>query len=113
MIRLRVWANTNPMGWLGHEAGQYFFEYDNQWLNAGHAHVLAPQFRLQSEPHVGESVKTFFANLLPEGAALQEILSAKHMRHSNTLEIIGQLGQELPGVLSGRAQGNEPSGQQQ
>ena len=32
MIRLRVWANARPMGWFGHEAGEFFFEYDPQWL---------------------------------------------------------------------------------
>lgn len=113
MIRLRVWANDLPMGWFGHEAGQYFFQYDADWLNSEHAYVLAPQFVLRTEPHLGEPVKTFFANLLPEGVALQEILSAIHMRDASTFEIIGQLGGELPGVLSVRAQGNLPSGKQQ
>ena len=27
MIRLRVWANVHPMGWFGHAAGDFFFEY--------------------------------------------------------------------------------------
>lgn len=113
MIRLRVWANDLPMGWFGHEAGQYFFQYDADWLGAEHAYVLAPQFGLRPEPHLGEPVKTFFANLLPEGAALEEILSAMHMRNASTFEIIGQLGEELPGVLSVRAEGNVPTGRQQ
>ena len=62
---------------------------------------------------MGEPVKIFFANLLPEGAALEEILSAIHMRDASPFEIIGQLGEELPGVLSVRAEGNVPSGLQQ
>jgi len=113
MIRLRVWANKLPMGWFGHEAGQYFFQYDTDWLNSAKAYELAPQFRLRPDPYLGESVKTFFANLLPEGAALAEILSAIHMRDASPFEIIGQMGEELPGVLSVRAEGNEPSGLQQ
>jgi len=113
MIRLQVWANELPMGWFGHEAGQYFFQYHDDWLNSGHAYVLAPQFVLRPEPHWGESVKIFFANLLPEGAALEEILSAIRMRDANPFEVIGQLGEELPGVLSVRAQGKLPSGRQQ
>jgi len=48
MIRLRVWANELPMGWFRHEAGQYFFQYDEDWLNSGHAYALAPQFVLRS-----------------------------------------------------------------
>lgn len=113
MIRLRVWANAQPMGWFGHEAGQYFFQYDGGWLSSATAYVLAPQFALQPEPHVGEPVKIFFANLLPEGVALDEILSAKHMRNASPFEIIGQLGEELPGVLSVRSEGREPTGQLQ
>jgi serine/threonine-protein kinase HipA len=113
MIRLRVWANELPMGWFGHKAGEYFFQYDAEWLKSAHAYVLAPQFALQPEPHLGEPVKIFFANLLPEGAALEEILSALHMRNASTFEIIGQLGEELPGVLSVRAEGKVPFGTQQ
>ena len=113
MIQLRVWANNEPMGWFGHEAGQYFFQYDPTWLNRAQAFVLAPQFALQAEKHRGEPVKIFFANLLPEGVALEEILSAKQMRNASPFEIIGQLGEELPGVPSVRAEGAEPPGQLQ
>lgn len=113
MIRLRLWANDSPMGWLGHEAGRYFFQYDPSWLGSANAHVLAPQFDLRPEPHWGEPVKIFFANLLPEGAALEEILAALQMRNASPFEIIGRLGEELPGVLSVRAEGHLPSGQYQ
>lgn len=113
MIRLRVWASQLPMGWFGHQAGQYFFQYDANWLNSAQAYVLAPQFPLRIEPHIGESIKTFFANLLPEGAVLGEILSAIHMRDASPIEIIGRMGEELPGVLSVRAEGNLPCGPQQ
>ena len=61
--------------------------------------------------HSGSIFSTKFV-LLPEGAALEEILSAIHMRDASTFEIIGQLGEELPGVLSVRAEGNGPSEQQ-
>lgn len=110
MIQLRVWANGQPMGWFGHEAEQYVFQYDASWLASSQAYVLAPQFALQTQKHVGEFVKIFFANLLPEGIALDEILSAKHMRNASPFEIIGQLGEELPGVLSVRSQSSAPQG---
>lgn len=113
MIKLRVWANASPMGWFGHAAGQYFFQYDEQWLKDAHAFALAPQFGLRSEPYSGEVIKTFFANLLPEGAPLEEILSAIHMRNATPFEIIGRLGAELPGVLSVLPEGQVPSAQQQ
>lgn len=108
MIRFRVWANTDPMGWFGHEAAQYFFQYDAQWLSDASAFVLAPQFALREEPYRGELVKIFFANLLPEGVPLDEILNAMALRDANTFEMIGTLGADLPGVLSVLPEGREP-----
>lgn len=113
MIRLRVWVNARPMGWFGHEAGQYFFQYDEQWLADAKCFVLAPQFGLRQEPYVGHDVRAFFANLLPEGRALEEILSAIYLRGANVLEIIGQLGGELPGALSVLPEGKKPNAELQ
>lgn len=100
MIRLRVWASLRPMGWFGHAGGEYFFEYDTQWLPMPAAYVLAPQFPLQSGQFTGSTVRSFFENLLPEGTALEDVLNTLTLRNPNTLELLGQLGQDLPGVLS-------------
>lgn len=113
MIRLRVWANARPMGWLGHEGGVYFFQYDAQWLEQDGGFVLAPGFSLRAEPYTGEGVRTFFANLLPEGAALDDILNAIQSRDASPFEMVGRLGAELPGVLSVLPEGQAPRIEQQ
>lgn len=100
MIRLRVWANVRPKGWFGHEAGEYFFEYDAQWLEQPGAYVLAPQFTLVGTRFTGPLVRNFFENLLPEGAALDDVIAALALRDPSPFELLGQLGKELPGVLS-------------
>lgn len=100
MIRLRVWANARPMGWFGHEAGEFFFEYDPQWLGQPGGYVLAPQFALGPERFKGVLVRNFFENLLPEGQVLEDVLAAIHLRNASPLDVLGALGQELPGVLS-------------
>ena len=100
MIRLRIWANARPLGWFGHAAGEYFFEYDPQWLEQPGRYVLAPQFPLRTEPFTGNAVRVFFENLLPEGEALDDIVSAIHLRGASSFELLGRLGAELPGVLS-------------
>ncbi|WP_396433368.1 HipA domain-containing protein [Limnohabitans sp.] len=112
MIRLRVWANAQPVGWLGHEAAQYFFQYDVQWVQDEAAFPLAPQFELRTEPFRGDAVKTFFANLLPEGTPLDEVLSQMPIRNANTFELMGELGAELPGVLSVLPEAQAPDTQQ-
>ena len=100
MIRLRVWANVRPMGWFGHEAGEFFFEYDPQWLSQTGGYVLAPQFALTAQRYTGVLVKTFFENLLPEGEALEDVTAAIELRDASAFDLLGRLGQELPGVLS-------------
>ena len=99
MIRLRVWANARPMGWFGHAAGDFFFEYDAQWLAQPGGYPLAPQFALQAGAFTGHLVRSFFENLLPEGSALADVLAALALRNASMLDLLGCLGQDLPGVL--------------
>lgn len=113
MIRLRVWANVRPMGWFGHAAGDYFFEYDPQWLAQPGGYVLAPQFPLSAEQFTGQAVRSFFENLLPEGTALDDIVSAIHLRGASSFELLGRLGEELAGVLSLLSEGTQPTPLQQ
>ena len=113
MIRLRVWANVRPMGWFGHAASDYFFEYDLQWIEQPGGYVLAPQFPLRKERFAGPAVRTFFENLLPEGEALDDIVSAIHLRGASSFEVLGRLGAELPGVLSLLPEADRPDSQQE
>ena len=100
MIRLRVWANARPMGWFGHEGAAFFFEYDEQWLILPGAFVLAPQFPLAPGPYTGVLVRNFFENLLPESEALEDVVSALHLRSASYFDVLGRLGTEVAGVLS-------------
>ena len=100
MIRLRVWANARPMGWFGHEAGEFFFEYDPQWLAQPGGYVLAPQFALSPQRFKGVLVRNFCDTLLPEGQVLEDVLAAIRLRDASPFDVLGALGRELPGVLS-------------
>lgn len=100
MIQFRVWANARPMGWFGHAQAEFFFEYDAQWLSQPGAYVLAPQFALAPDRYSGPLVRSFFENLLPEGEAIDDVAAALHMRGASHFELLGRLGEELPGVIS-------------
>ena len=100
MITLRVWAEHRPMGSFGHASGTYFFQYDAQWLEQPGGYVLAPQFPLNAGRFTGDLVRSFFENLLPEGAALDDVIEALALRDPSTFDLLGELGKELPGVLS-------------
>lgn len=108
MIRLRVWANARPMGWLGHAGAEIFFEYDPEWLAQPGAFALAPQFALAAQRYTGPLVRHFFDNLLPEGEALADIMAALQLRHASRFDLLGRLGQELPGVLALLPEGEQP-----
>lgn len=109
MIRLRLWANARPMGWFGHAAGDYFFEYDGSWLAQSHAFVLAPQFALGPGRFTGALVRSFFENLLPEGAALDDVVQALTLRNPSSFELLARLGRDLPGVLSLLSEDEQPN----
>ena len=113
MIQFRVWANSRPMGWFGHAAAEFFFEYDAQWLTQPGAYGLAPQFALSAQRYTGALVRSFFENLLPEGDALEDVVSALHMRQASSFELLGKLGQELPGVIALLPEGDRPATAQQ
>ena len=112
MIRLRVWAAGRPIGWFGHAQAAYFFEYDPEWI-ADKGYVLAPQFPVVGQRYVGDQVKTFFENLLPEGDVLDDIISAIATRGASSFELLGRLGAELPGVLSLLPENEPPMARQE
>lgn len=112
MIRLRVWDTVRPMGWFGHAQAAYFFEYDPEWI-AEKGYVLAPQFPVVAQRYVGDQVKTFFENLLPEGEVLDDIISVIATRGASSFEVLGRLGAELPGVLSLLAEDEAPMSRQE
>jgi serine/threonine-protein kinase HipA len=100
------------MGWFGQAQAAYFFEYDPQWI-AEKGYVLAPQFPVVAQRYVGDQVKTFFENLLPEGEVLDDIISVIATRGASSFEVLGRLGAELPGVLSLLAEDEAPMSRQE
>jgi serine/threonine-protein kinase HipA len=100
------------MGWFGHAQAAYFFEYDPQWITEK-GYVLAPQFPVVAERYMGDQVKTFFENLLPEGEVLEDIISVIATRGASSFEVLGRLGAELPGVLSLLAEDEAPMSRQE
>jgi len=100
------------MGWFGHAQAAYFFQYDPEWITDG-GYVLAPQFPVVTQRYVGDQVKTFFENLLPEGDVLDDIISAIATRGASSFELLGRLGAELPGVLSLLPEDDHPMARQE
>lgn len=112
MSRLCVWVNTRPMGWFGFEAGQYFFEYDAQWLAWSGRFCLAPSFPLDTQHFEGALVKFFFQNLLPEGPILEAIAIEKQIALDNLFQLLAEIGRDCAGAISLLPEGQAPQQQQ-
>jgi len=112
MSRLKVFANQQPMGWFGFEAGDYIFEYDPGWQASTDNYPLSPAFPLSTSRYAGSSVKFFFKNLLPEGPVLEAIALEKGIALDNLLQFFAELGKDCPGVLSILPEGSVPSTEQ-
>jgi len=105
---LRVFANLRPMGAFGFEAGQFFFEYDAEWLALEPHYVLSPQFPLRAERFEGASVKFFFQNLLPEGSVLEAISHETGIELGNLFGLLAHLGRDCAGAISLLPEGQAP-----
>ena len=113
MNRLRVFANERAMGWFGFDTGQYFFEYDAQWLAYPERYFLAPDFPLVAQRFEGPLVKFFFQNLLPEGPLLETIAIEKNLPLDNLFQLLAAFGRDCAGVLSLLPEDQTPQPQQQ
>ncbi len=75
---------------------QLFWRYDSAWQNHGYA--ISPHLSLHGKiPPI--NVQRFMRNLLPEGSALEELLSCFHLSKSNTFALIQALGLDTAGSL--------------
>lgn len=75
---------------------QLVWQYEETWQQSGYA--VSPFIPLQGEiPSV--NTQRFLRNLLPEGNALDELITCFRLSKSNTFGLIRALGLDIPGAL--------------
>ena len=106
MVTLDVWAGSEQVGTLRHDAraNQFAFDYSVTWGLAAHRFPLSPQLPLetpggQSPEQHSAQVRQFFENLLPEGEALDHAAQAAGTTRSNLVGLLMALGKETAGAL--------------
>ena len=72
-MRLAVLHARGRVGTLLAAERELVFAYDADWRLRDDAFALSPRLPLREEPHAGEEVLFFFANLLPEGPVLDAL----------------------------------------
>jgi len=98
---LNVWFGDQLVGYLWRDGvGQIGFQYDQQWL-ASDGIALSRQLPLLSSAYEPTNIVAhrFFANLLPEGGAREQIV--RDLKLTNTdFNLLRAIGGECAGALS-------------
>lgn len=106
--RLAAWADGRRMGTLAYhdDTGRFAFDYAPEWVaSRSTAFPLSPAVPLRGpkdvsdEPH-SVSVRRFFENLLPEGKALDDAVSAHRLSKANLYGLLLVLGRESAGAIT-------------
>jgi serine/threonine-protein kinase HipA len=115
-MKLEVLMNGELAGTLSHalESHLYAFRYSDDWLSRTSRYVLSPTLPLVAEEggaHELHSafVRQFFANLLPEGQALDDAARTLSVSKANLMGLLVALGGDTAGALQLRVPGAEPS----
>lgn len=84
------------------------FTYDVAWLGRPHAFPLSPRLPPRADPHVGEEVLFFFANLLPEGPVLDTLCRLQRLPRGNVYRLLEAFGRECAGAFELVPETDEP-----
>lgn len=75
------------------------FRYDAAWLARPQVFPLSIRLPLQVDPHAGEEVLSFFANLLPEGNVLDTLCKLQRLPRGNVYRLLEAFGRECAGAF--------------
>lgn len=115
-MELDVLMNGELAGALSYTAeyALYAFRYSTAWLSRTDRYALSPTLPLVAKDggaHELHSafVRQFFANLLPEGQALDDAARTHSVSKANLMGLLVALGGDTAGALQLRVPGAEPS----
>lgn len=88
---------------------QFSFQYDPSWLDRSERFPVSLTLPFSSDRYIGGPAHTFFANLLPEGAARQAVCARLGISVDNDFALLRAIGGECAGALSVVEQTQPPS----
>src|SRR4051812_27864261 len=109
---LVVWMNGVPVGsWSQARGGRDVFQYDDAWLEhpAARALSLSLPFSPGNAPHLGERVRNYFDNLLPDSDAIRRRVQARFAADSaDAFDLLAAVGRDCVGAVQLLPPGEEP-----
>lgn len=94
--KLAVYRDDALVGMLLDES-PIKFAYDDSWLQ-NHQEAISPYINLSQAEHSGQSVETYFENLLPE-AGIRDLLKLKYQT-TTTFGLLSSIGGDTAGDLT-------------
>jgi serine/threonine-protein kinase HipA len=79
---------------------RFSFEYSRQWLESPEAFRISVSLPLQEGAFPHDTVKSFFANLLPESAVRKVISKQLGISDKNDFMLLKRIGGECAGAIS-------------
>lgn len=106
---LAVWLDGIRAAELHADSGGGFrLRYLPDWLQHPQCYPLSPHLPLGAESS-GAEVTNFFANLLPEGAALEVAASMHNLSKHDAFGLLARIGREVAGAMAIMPEGERPA----
>lgn len=110
--RLHVWQNGERVGeWERSAGGAHRFRYAASWLISPAARPLSASFPwpVTAEDWIeGAVVEHWFANLLPDSAAVRDQVARRFEVRATTFELLAEIGRDCVGAVQLLPPGEEP-----
>ena len=108
--RYRVWLHDRAIGWLNRHDDYVWFEFDEGYLGDPDRAVLGLRFEENPRGRVAANLRLppWFSNLLPEGQLREWIALDRGVSADRELELLLQVGGDLPGAVRVLPPGEEP-----
>jgi serine/threonine-protein kinase HipA len=102
MQALAIWMNGIRVGTWSMSRGRDAFQYDQAWMQSdlGRVISLSLPFTPGNVPHVGETVRFYFDNLLPDIGAIRSRLQSKFgTKTTDTFDLLAAIGRDCVGAV--------------
>ena len=112
---LSIWVNGEHVGhWSPASHRPTELRYAESWVQSENARPLSLSLPLPlvgNEPLRGERVENFFANLLPDSAAIRKRLASRYSAGSeDTFDLLAAIGRDCVGAIQLLQDKEEPTG---
>lgn len=108
--RLGVFMNGIAIGYLERErSGALSFTYEQEWLDRDQSTGISRRFPLRESPYVGQPVRDYFDNLLPDDRRIREKVAARAQAGSiQAFDMLAATGRDCVGALQFYPEEDQP-----